>query len=230
MNTHFPNHGPTYARVCLGAIAHKGLGHKISLGGAFGLLYYLDYRPTNDVDAWWVESATTDDQRFVIQEIENALEQFGQVQIRKWGDVFSIELLQDDEKVFSFQIARRSVQLQPSITAPGIDILLDSFPDLISSKMVALVERGAPRDFRDIYTVCEAGLTTPEQCWKWWRERQRLAKENDDPQRARLAIQTHLARIVQHRPLSDIRDDEQRESAERVRNWFGEDFLNELMD
>jgi len=35
--------------------------------------------------------------------------------------------------------------------------------------MVALVERGAPRDFLDIYTVCQAGLVTLEECWELWR-------------------------------------------------------------
>jgi hypothetical protein len=60
MKTHFPSNAPTYANVCLDALVRKGLGKKISLGGGFGLLYYLDYRPTNDVDAWWAESATPD--------------------------------------------------------------------------------------------------------------------------------------------------------------------------
>jgi hypothetical protein len=27
---------------------------------ALGLLHYLDYRPTHDVDAWWVPEATSD--------------------------------------------------------------------------------------------------------------------------------------------------------------------------
>jgi predicted nucleotidyltransferase component of viral defense system len=30
---------------------------------------------------------------------------------------------------------------------------IDSFGDLVASKMVALVERGAPRDFFDIFTL-----------------------------------------------------------------------------
>jgi hypothetical protein len=48
-------------------------------------------------------------------------------------------LLQAGHKVFSFQIAQRSAQLEPSKPAPWIDVPLDSFPDLVASKMVALV-------------------------------------------------------------------------------------------
>jgi hypothetical protein len=36
---------PDYAEACLQALASQELGDKISLGGAFGLLHYLDYRP-----------------------------------------------------------------------------------------------------------------------------------------------------------------------------------------
>ena len=48
-----PTHLPDYAEACLQALADHGMGKKISLGGALGLLHYLDYRPTHDVDAWW---------------------------------------------------------------------------------------------------------------------------------------------------------------------------------
>jgi predicted amidophosphoribosyltransferase len=54
-------------------------------------------------------------------------------------------------------------------------VLLYDFIDLVASKMVALVKRGAPRDFRDVFTVCTAGLTTPSDCWQWWRLRQSAA-------------------------------------------------------
>ena len=51
-----------------------------------------------------------------------------------------------------FQIAERSAELEASVTGvwPG-GIGIDSFKDLVASKMVALVERGAPRDFLDVY-------------------------------------------------------------------------------
>lgn len=98
----YPTHVPAYARDCLEALVNQGLGDKISLGDAFGLLHYLDYRPTNDVDAWWTESATPEDQQQIIQVIESELKPFGPVRIRKWGEVVSVELVQDEIKVFSF--------------------------------------------------------------------------------------------------------------------------------
>jgi predicted nucleotidyltransferase component of viral defense system len=76
-----------------------------------------------------------------------------------WGDVVSVELELGGKTVFSFQIAERSAQLEEPVEGvwPG-GLGLDSFDELIASKMSALVERGAPRDFRDIYSVCEVGL------------------------------------------------------------------------
>jgi hypothetical protein len=225
-----PTHLPDYAKVCLQALADQGLGNRISLGGAFGLLHYLDYRPTRDVDAWWVSSVTAEEQQRVLLTIEGALQATGEVRRRAWGDVVSIELLRDDSTVFSFQIARRSAQLQPPAPTPWVEVLLDSFPDLVAGKMVALVERGAPRDFRDIYTVCQTELSTPAKCWHWWQERQRLARSDTGRNRARLAVQTHLARIAQHRPLEAIADPAQRAQAKKVRSWFATEFLNALLD
>lgn len=46
-----PSHLPDYAELCLTALAAHQLGDKISLGDAFALLHYLDYRSTYDVDA-----------------------------------------------------------------------------------------------------------------------------------------------------------------------------------
>jgi hypothetical protein len=225
-----PSQLPDYAELCLQALAERGLGNRVSLGGALGLSHYWDYRPTHDVDAWWVPSTTEDARQQVIHALEEVLQPFGQVRKRAWGDVVSIELMQEDEITFSFQIAQRSAQLQPSSPAPWVDVLLDSFPDLVASKMVALVERGAPRDFRDIYTVCQAGLTDPGQCWQWWRKRQQLAGSDTDAHRARLAVETHLARIAQHRPLATIADAAERMAAEKVRAWFTKEFLDGLVD
>jgi len=223
-----PAHMPAYAEACLQALASQDLGGKISLGGAFGLLHYLDYRPTHDVDAWWVPLATAEDQHRVIGAIEATLRPFGQVRRRAWGDVISVELTRGGKVVFSFQIARRFAQLEPPAPAPWTDVLLDSFPDLLASKVVALVERGAPRDFRDIYALCHAGLTTPQECWSLWRRRQQLAGSDTDSARARLAVETHLARIAQHRPLREIADPTKRAEAERVRRWFAREFVDAL--
>ena len=226
----WPVHAPEHAQAVLLALSSAGLGGHFSVGGGLGLLHYLDYRPTHDVDAWWVSSATSEDQRRVIEAVEEALRPLGQVRQRAWGDVISVELLREDRVVFSFQVARRSAQLSPPTRAPWGDVLLDSFPDLVAGKMVALVERGAPRDFRDVYALCQAGLTTPRECWGLWERRQELTGSDTDRGRARLAVETHLARIAQHRPLDRIADPERRGEAGRVRRWFAEEFLNALTE
>jgi len=147
------------------------------------------------------------------------------VRTRKWGEVISLELKKDGKTIFSFQIATRTVQLQPATTLPWNDVALDSLADLVASKMVALVERGAPRDFRDIYIVCLFELMTPEDCWRLWRLRQQ-GESDIDLHRAQIAIETHLVRISQHRPLAAIADPDQRTEAEALRTWYTERFLH----
>ena len=219
-----PQHLPDYSEMCLQALVDHGLAEKISLGGALGLLHYLDYRATHDVDAWWADTAAEADRRQVLHILEDVLRQAGEVKTRAWGDVASVELVRAGKTVFSFQIARRSAQLEPSRLAPWIRVPLDSLADLVASKMVALVERGAPRDLRDIHAVCQAGLLTPRDCWQLWRRRQAAAGSSADVERAKLAIQTHLARIAQHRRLDQIADSTRQQQAEAVRAWYMEEF------
>jgi hypothetical protein len=221
-----PAHLPDFSEACLRALVDHGLADKIALGGALGLLHYLDYRPTRDVDAWWSAQAGAEAQRQVVQVVESALRAFGPVRTRAWGEVVSIELQDGQGTVFSFQIARRSALLEPPARAPWIEVPLDSFADLVAGKMTALVERGAPRDFRDIHALCQAGLVSATTCWALWEQRQKLAGSDTDRARARLAVETHLIRIAQHRPLAHIAEAEQRGEAERVRTWFREVFLH----
>jgi len=127
--------------------------------------------------------------------------------------------------VFSFQIAARSTRLEEPISAGWIDVPLDSLADLTASKMTALVERGAPRDFLDIYTICRAGLVNMSECWALWRRRQTLTGSDADRSRARLAIETHLERIALQRPLNQIADPQQQEQARQLREWYLNSFL-----
>ena len=106
-----PSHLSPYAQSCLEALVNANLAHRISLGGALGLIHYIDYRPTHDVDAWWSEPLTQGQKQEVMQMLEITLEAFGLVHIRLWGDVVSIELFQDGKTVFSFQIAARLIRL-----------------------------------------------------------------------------------------------------------------------
>lgn len=190
-----------YAEACLTALAVADHGRFISLGGAFGLAHYFEYRETKDVDAWWTESVTSVQRTATIVALEEALRPFGQVRTRSWGDVVSVELEAGGSTVFS---------------------------DLVASKMVALVERGAPRDFLDIYMLCTQGKCSVLECWNWWETRQRLANDNLDRKRAALAIRTHLARLEQVRPLAAIVDMSQREAGQALRVWFDREFLYEL--
>jgi hypothetical protein len=48
--------------------------------------------------------------------------------------------------------------------------------------------------------------------------------------RARLALETHLSRIAQHRPLADIPGADDRAEAAALRAWFTVEFLNALLD
>jgi hypothetical protein len=220
-----PSNLSPHARTCLDALVKAGLAKYISLGGALGLFHYLDYRSTHDVDAWWSDTATHPNRQAVVHALEAALAEFGRVSVRTWGDVVSVELSQNDKAVFSFQIAARSARLQETVSADWIEVPLDSLPDLVASKMAALVERGTPRDFLDIYSLCAAGVLTPDECWSLWRQRQTLSGSDADEARAHLAIETHLERIALHRPLEKINDMEQREQARRVRDWFSRIFL-----
>lgn len=191
-------------------------------------MHYLEYRSTHDVDAWWTPEVGANERQRVLTTVEEVLATFGEVRKRSWGDVVSLDLKVEKATAFSFQIATRSAQLEPSAPAPWVDILLDSLPDLLAGKMVALVERGAPRDFRDVYSMCRAGVTSASACWDLWRRRQEMAGSDTDPSRARLAVETHLERIARHRPLDGIDEPARREEAESVRGWFKKEFLDAL--
>ena len=215
-----------FARSCIDALAADGLGRHLSLGGAFGLAHYHEYRPTHDVDAWWRQPIKQEERDAVVRALTQALTSFGIVRTRSWGEVVSVELEQGGKTVFSFQIAHRSAQIDAPIDGvwPG-GLGLDSFDELVASKMRALVERGAPRDFRDIHSLCMAGLCSAARCWQLWETRQRLAREDADRARARSAIVTHLSRLAVARPLDRITDAEQREKATGLRAWFQKEFL-----
>lgn len=109
--------------------------------------------------------------------------------------------------------------------AGWINVPLDSFDDLVATKMNALIQRGAPRDFLDIYTICQAKLISMVKCWNLWHKRQGLIGNEHDASKARLAIETHLERISLQRPLEQIKDDQERENAKQVREWFLNSFL-----
>lgn len=225
-----PRNLPLFARACLEKLAEAGHGGSISIGGAIGLSYYIEYRSTADLDAWWEEGAGSEERARVVEDVEATLEQFGEVRRRSWGDVTSVELLKEGAVVFSFQVARRSSRLQDSVAAPWpAGLRIDSFEDLAASKMEALVARGAPRDFRDIHTLCAEGIAAPDELWELWGRRRIGSREDADRFQAALAIRTHLERIERARPLEQIADAADRMAAAHLRAWFKESFLRELV-
>ncbi len=214
-----------FARACLKTLSESTLGRFITLGGAVGLSLYHEYRSTKDVDAWWAPDASETDKESVINLIRTTLEKFGSVSTRRFGDVVSLDLRQGNEVVFNFQIANRSAIIRQPIESPWPPVTLDSFDDLVASKMTALIERGAPRDFLDIYEICVKNLVTISRCWELWQERElKRGITESNRQIGCEAILLHLSRIEKSRPLETIADSNQYNQAKQVRAWFKNEF------
>lgn len=214
-----------FALACLEALENSGLGRYIVLGGAFALAHYHEYRTTKDIDTWWIEDAAEKEKEAVVELLKTTLEEFGEVAVRRFGDVVSIDLRQKNRVVFNFRVAARSALLRAPSQSPWPTIALDSFDDLIASKMTALVERGTPRDFLDIYQMCREKLTTISRCWQLWEEREKKRGViSPNPQLGCEGLLLHLSRIERTRPLDNISDSGQRKKAHDLRNWFKDEF------
>jgi hypothetical protein len=210
------------AEEVLARLAGRPEAAQIVLGGYFALKHYLDYRQTHDIDAWWQSRAG--------HEAVSAIEQvMGQVAAerglgfakRVFGDTMSFELLREKKRVFSFQIAVRSVELEPPIQSPWPPVLIETLADNIGAKMNALVDRGAPRDFADIRHVTESGLLDVRQCWDLWQRKNPGADETAAKEKVRL----QLAAITARRPLESIADPNLRREAAATRQWFSTKFI-----
>lgn len=228
MNEHTPTRPSSlnaYMLACLEAVRDCGSGHAVSIGGAIGLSHYHEYRSTNDVDAWWTDDVPEAQQNRILSSIEAALSGYGTVEARRFGEVVSIELVVAGKVEFSFQIARRSALLRLPQDSPWPPVLLDSLEDLIASKVTALIERGAPRDFVDIHQCCLQGLCAVADCWNLWQEREsRRGVTDPDSRVAREAVLLHLSRIERQRPLDSIAIPDNREQARVLREWFKNEF------
>lgn len=195
---------------------------QIVLGGYFALQHYAEYRRTNDIDAWWRERAQPAVEsriREVMQRV--AVSEGSEYGERRFGETLSFELLRNGRKYFSFQIAVRSVELEPPVPSPWPPILLETLSDNIGAKMNALVGRGSPRDFTDIHRVVSTGLATAADCWELWR-RKNSGQTIDDAKRT---VVHHFAAIERRRPLDSIRDENLRRNAESIRLWVRQQLL-----
>lgn len=195
---------------------------EIVLGGYFALRHYMDYRTTHDLDAWWHSGRTEP----AVQLIRRAMEAVAkrralQVRQREWGETASFELLRQGKTIFTFQIAVRTVELEPPTESQWPPILLESLRDNLGSKMNALVYRGAARDFLDIREAVRRGLLTVEDCWELWARK----NPQGDRHSARAMVLKHLEALEMRRPLDEIPDAEERAAASQAREWLRDAFL-----
>jgi len=210
-----------FARAFLARLQERPEADRFVLGGYFALQHYLDYRETHDIAVWWrgrVDAAALQAAREAFAE---PAREFGYtMRERSWGgEIVSFEALHNGSKVFSFQIALRTIELAEPTRSPWGRIPLESLDDNIGAKMTALVNRGAPRDFVDIKAIVDARLATSARCWELWRAKNPGATIDE----GRLALHNHLASLAARLPIERI-PQERRASAQALREWFRDEF------
>ena len=116
-----------------------------------------------------------------------------------------------------------------SLTLPSsTTVSLDGFSDLVANKMVALVERGSPQDFFDIYTLCYEGLTTASGCWQLWKTRQELTGDTVKTMWAKMAVLNHITQLGQAYASEEIIDSIEPNAISDIQLWFQTEFLEPL--
>jgi hypothetical protein len=204
-------------RELLECLAGHAEAAEIVIGGGVALSHYLEYRPTVDLDAWWQGEPRADVMAFLEAAMQTLASRHGfEYHRRSWGETESLELLQGPQKQFSFQISRRTLALDEAIPSPWEPVCIETLRDNVASKMTALVQRGAPRDFLDIYHLCTRDVMSMTDCWQAFMEKG-LGIGIDEAKRKIIA---RLAMIEASRPLETIQPGEAREQAARVREWY----------
>lgn len=210
------------AEEILARLALRPEAGEIVLGGYFALQRHLDYRTTHDLDAWWRRRATPEAEAAIRAVMAEVAQSRGlALRERAFGETRSYELIAEGKKAFSFQIATRTVELDEPLPSPWGAIRIESLRDNIGSKMNALVDRGAARDFLDIRRVVEAGLASTWDCWQWWQ----LKNASESLDEAKQKVGLHLSGLEARRPLADIADGPERQAAQATREWFRTTFL-----
>lgn len=190
---------------------------EIVLGGYFALKHWLDYRATHDLDAWWGTGRSEAAMRAIREAIETVAGRHGLgTREREWGETVSFDLVDEGRRVFSVQIAVRSIEIEPSIESPWPPIRLESLADNLGAKMNALVQRGAARDFLDVREVVTGGLASVESCWELWSRK----SPGRSVETARANALRHLHALEQRRPLESIDDPDARTAAREARAWI----------
>lgn len=194
------------------------------LGGGVALQHYCEYRDTRDIDAWWATLPNADAEALLLGVMENVGTRHGlSLRVRNWGETQSYELQQAGRTIFSFQIAIRSVSLEPSSPTAWPPVQIETLLDNLGAKMNALVGRGAPRDFLDIFTVVERGLSTIDELWGAW-SRKNPGKEVVE---ANVNVLRRLHELEARRPLDSIADEAERGNAAKLRAWVMSELCQE---
>jgi len=210
------------AESILKELARQPGSEQIVLGGYFALRHHIDYRTTHDIDAWWKSRSDVHAEAAIRTAMKSVADAKGlQLTERRFGETVSFELSQGKMRVFSFQVAVRSVELEPPQASAWPPILIETLTDNVASKMNALVDRGAPRDFTDIFQVVSAGLMRSSACWDLWVRK----NVGQAPELGKQKVMVHLAGLEQRRPLSSITEDAEKERAASLRRWFREEFI-----
>lgn len=219
-----PSTLPALAEELLTEISKYESSANIVLGGGVALKHYDDFRETQDVDAWWKtyrDLQALDDLGAAVSLVakRNAFRD----NARRFGATDSLEIVgPDDKMIFSFQIAVRDLTLDEPLPSAWPPIQIESLRDNVASKMNALVRRGAPRDFVDIYRLVNDGLITGDECWSLWSRK----NEGANAERAAQQMITHLDRLEQLRPLDAVAVDEKK-GASALRAWFRRVFFED---
>lgn len=198
--------------------AHRAAAEFV-LGGYFALQHYTDYRQTHDIDAWWRGRSSPEAEAALRSVMSGVAATHGYtLRERSFGETLSLELYRGSERAFSFQVAVRSVGLEEPVASAWPPILIETLRDNVGSKMNALVNRGAPRDLRDIRHVVGAGLLSTRECWELWRRK----NPEQTVESARQKVLHHLETLDTRRPLAGIPDPAERDAARATRLWFRE--------
>lgn len=218
-----PANLPPLAEAVLSLIGDEPWAERLVLGGGVALAHYLPYRATVDADCWWEENSSQEQKAEVIRELSRALTQAAKnlygdraiIQERSWQETTSIEVRVEKEKVFSWQIAERTKKLTPYLSSPYGNVKIETLQDNLASKMVALVARGSARDFRDIHAAVTRQITSWEECWQLWREKNPSLPQTLGERQVAL----HLQAIEKRRPLSALAPEHQGQAA-ALRDFF----------
>ncbi|MGI9177563.1 MAG: nucleotidyl transferase AbiEii/AbiGii toxin family protein [Pirellulales bacterium] len=205
------------SRELLERLAGHAEAAQIVIGGGVALSHYLEYRPTVDLDAWWHREPRADVMAFLEAAMQALASRHGfEYHRRSWGETESLELLQGTQKQFSFQISRRTLALDEPLPSQWEPVSIETLRDNVASKMTALVQRGAPRDFLDIYQLCTCDVMSMADCWQAFTEKG-FGIGIDEAKRKIIA---RLAMIEASRPLETIQPVEARKQAAHVREWY----------